>query len=175
MASPRLIILSDLFGLTESEWLDRYIEYFHDKFEIKVYDSRLLAGIDTSITDQRTLHSQFLDFGISAAVDSLSKLEFIPDAILGFSIGGTIAWQYACAIKLDCELICLSATRLRYEIDRPKGKVKLIYGSEDNYKPSAEWINKMQLEEVEIIENERHELYMNPSPQLLQSLKLFLD
>ena len=108
-----------------------------------------------SSIDQR--HQYLVEEGINKAVKKLLPMsEF--DMVFGFSVGGTIAWK-ACVEGMSCnKLVCVSSTRLRYEINRPKVLVKLIFGENDEYKPKLEWFDRMKLDR-ELYPNGGHEFY----------------
>lgn len=90
---PRLLILSDLFGGKDPEWVKIYTDLLKSKFEIQYYDVVELANIDSDNFIESEIHNQFLNGGIDKAVQNLLQLETEKVIILGFSIGGTIAWN----------------------------------------------------------------------------------
>ena len=122
------------------------------------YDSCVLADIDKSEYSEEKLHDQFITGGIVKAVENLLKKEKESTIVLGFSIGGTIAWK-ACKSGLKTQrLIAISSTRLRYETQKPSGVIDLIYGEKDTYKPDNNWFEKLEIR-TEIYKNEGHEVY----------------
>ena len=66
-------------------------------------------------------------------------------SVLAFSVGGTIAWRAALSGLPVDQLFAISATRLRYEAEKPNCELRLWYGALDPYQPNAEWYEKMQL------------------------------
>lgn len=142
----RLLILSDLWGFDGAAYLDLYLTELEPHFDsIQVYDSCILSELPQHQDSQEERHQHFVAGGIERAVGRLIEAEKEAKTVLAFSIGGTIAWRAALAgIPLDL-LFAISATRLRYEVERPDCKIKLWYGSLDPYQPSAEWYEKMQL------------------------------
>lgn len=154
----RLIILSDLWGVRKSAWLNNYTNILNDRFDIQYYDSCILGEIDISDYNGENLHQQFVNGGIEIAVDNMMKLEKDPIDVFAFSIGGVIAWKFGIRSDNLKTLTCVSSTRLRKEIKRPKGRVDLYYGNEDDYKPSQEWLDDMNVH-YEIILNRGHDLY----------------
>ena len=158
---PRLLILSDLWGIQKSEWIRYYYESLSSVFEIKYYDCCELGEVDKTDLSEENLHSQFVDRGIEIAVRKLLELETESVNILAFSIGGTIAWK-AGLHGLNIEnMYAISSKRLRYETDKPEGFIKLFYGEKDSFKPNTDWFERMKLK-FEIVKNEGHQLYQNP-------------
>jgi len=155
---PRLIILSDLWGKYRSDWIITYTKSLNQKFDIKYYDCCELGKIDTSIYSQDAIHKQFIKSGIEIAVKRLFELEKGKINILAFSVGGVIAWK-AGLIGLEIETFyAVSSTRLGNEIKKPKGNIKVFYGSEDKYRPQIDWSKNLNIA-CQIIGNKNHEMY----------------
>ena len=149
---PRLIILSDLWGKENSDWVCDYVEQLKGTFEIQYYDCCYLGGIDSTNYTEENLHSQFINGGIEKAVERLLEAEKNQIDVLAFSIGGTIAWK-ATLKGLDVRhLLAVSSTRLRYEENIPNGVIKLYYGGNDINKPNSIWFEKHSIN-FEIIKN----------------------
>jgi dienelactone hydrolase len=157
MVKPRLLILSDLFGGT-TDWLKCYTDLLKPKFEIQYYDVLELAEIDSDNLTENEIHNQFLIGGIDKAVEYLLKLETKEVAVLGFSIGGTIAWKASIKGLNVTHLFAVSSTRLRYEVKAPNGNIKLYFGKKDPNKPNSKWFMDFNLEN-EILVNQDHQLY----------------
>jgi len=164
MIKPRLILLSDLFG-GNPEWIQHYIEILEPKFEIQYYDVLKLAQIDSS-ADEKEIHNQFLNGGIERAVNNLLDYEKGEVAVLGFSIGGTIAWKASLRSLKTSQLIAVSSTRLRFETEIPNCEIKLYFGSNDFNKPNQQWYSDLKLTN-NIFENEDHQLYLKKQNILL--------
>jgi len=81
--------------------------------------------------------------------------------ILGFSIGGYIAWKAALEGLKISNLIAVSATRLRFETIKPDCNIVLIYGAYDSFQPSIDWYNRLELDKI-IYADENHDLYTKP-------------
>ncbi|CAL2106225.1 Alpha/beta hydrolase [Tenacibaculum sp. 190524A02b] len=136
----RLIILSDLWGKQNANWVKNYKELLADTCDIIFYDSCELAEINTSVYEEERLHTQFVNGGIELAVKNLLKLEERkPISILAFSVGGVIAWKYALINKNVNYLCCISSTRLRYEVAKPTCYIDLLYGTKDTFIPNEKW------------------------------------
>lgn len=154
----RLIILSDLWGEEKSDWVKHYTSTLEAYFDVKYYDSCVLGEVDKSIYSEKNLHQQFISGGIEKAVANILKKETENTYILGFSIGGLIAWK-ACNSGLKMQrFIAVSTTRLRYETQKPSGEIELFYGEEDPYKPDSNWFKKMEIKEL-FYKHETHEFY----------------
>lgn len=156
----RLIILSDLWGDTNDEWMAAYTEALRDQFSIIYYDARQLAEIDPELNQESDIHSCFVNGGVEKAVDNLLSLERHSVTVLAFSVGGTIGWKAALkGLKVDT-LYAISSTRLRYESQRPNCKTMLFYGERDVYKPGQSWFNEQGITPI-ILEGVGHDLYVN--------------
>ncbi len=162
MKKDQLIILSDLWGKQKSDWIHTYRDILAPYFEISYYDCCVLGKINTLPYTEKDLHQQFINGGIATAVTALLALEKEPIDVLSFSIGGTIAWKAALAGLEFKNLYAVSATRLRYETQKPKGNISLFYGEKDEFAPDKTWCNTMQLE-PKIIANTSHNCYTDSS------------
>ncbi len=142
----KLILISDINGLENSKWMNLYEEILSKEFEISTYCSLKLSEINGDQTKEE-IHTQFVNGGIERASQNLVKLESESESvtIVAFSIGGAIAWKSALkGMKLDY-LYAVSSTRLRKEVDKPKGELKLIYGENDLHKPEDKWYQQMEI------------------------------
>tara|TARA_R110002050_G_scaffold141251_2_gene266342 strand:+ start:45394 stop:45936 length:543 start_codon:yes stop_codon:yes gene_type:complete len=158
MMKNRLLIISDLWGNERAAWMEYYMPPLSAYFEVVFYDACKLGEVDTSIYTEENLHSQFVKGGIEQAVNKLVELEKNPVYILAFSIGGTIAWQFGLKGGRIEMLFCISATRLRKEVVKPKGRISLWFGSNDTYRPSIEWQTRMDQKCIEFSER-NHDFY----------------
>ncbi|PIF32625.1 hypothetical protein CLU81_3173 [Flavobacterium sp. 9] len=156
---PRLLILSDLFGGDNPEWIQQYIDLLKFKFEIQYYDMLKLVSIDSVNLSESDIHAQFLNGGIDKAVEALLNLEKEKVSVLGFSIGGTIAWKAALKGLNVLNLFAVSSTRLRYETESPNCELKLYFGEKDPNKPDSQWYLDLNLEH-EIFKGNNHQLYL---------------
>jgi hypothetical protein len=159
MVKPRLLILSDLFGGKNPEWLKIYMNLLQSKFEIQYYDVLELANIDSDNFIESEIHNQFLNGGIDKAVQSLLQLETGKIVVLGFSIGGTIAWKTSLKGLNITHLFAVSSTRLRYETEVPDGIIKLYFGEKDPHKPNPKWFLHLNVDN-KILEDNNHQLYL---------------
>ena len=156
---PKLLILSDLFGGENPEWIKGYTNVLESKFVIQYYDVLELANIDASNLSEIEIHDQFLDGGIEKVVKKLLKLETDEVIILGFSIGGTIGWKASLSgLKTTC-LFAISSTRLRYETETPNCEMKLYFGEKDPNKPNSKWFLDLNIKN-KILKNQNHQLYL---------------
>jgi hypothetical protein len=156
MNKPRLILLSDIFGNSKGSWMDEYRSILTPHFQLIEYDSRVLAEITT--LDQKQIHSEFVNGGIERAVQNLLRLESDGASVLGFSVGGTIAWKYALEIEHNISLHLVSATRLRNETEKPSSNIHLYFGELESNGPTQAWFENFHLIPT-ILEKEDHECY----------------
>jgi len=164
--SNRLIIISDLWGFANAQWISVYTNVLDANYKIELYDARALAEVDQSLTEQSLIHKKFVDGGIDTAVGNLLTAEQGSVSVLAFSIGGTIAWKAALnGLKID-HLYAVSATRLRLETQKPNGKVSLFYGDHDINRPDENWFKMLMLDPV-IFKQAEHNLYEN-TPRALE-------
>lgn len=154
----KLIILSDLWGFSNTNWIENYLEILQSNFIVKCYDSCQLGAIDITNLTEAEIHTEFINNGIDTAVKNLISLEKESINILAFSIGGTIAWKAGLAgLKIN-DLHAISSTRLRLETEKPNCKIHLTYGENDKFKPNSEWFKKMDMECI-IVKNGNHLCY----------------
>jgi hypothetical protein len=154
----RLIILSDLWGKYNAEWVKTYEEILKPFYEIQFYDCCELGEVNTSDFSEGKLHEQFINGGIETAVDQLIHLENSKVDVLAFSIGGTIAWKSALKGLVVGNLFAVSSTRLRYELEEPNCEIRLFFGEKDSNKPNEDWFNKSRID-YEIIQGKGHNMY----------------
>lgn len=155
----KLLILSDIHGFQNCNWIEGYVKQLSPIFDIKLYDVKELAGIEkNSLNSIDEVHRQFVVFGIEKAVSNLITKEKERTTVLAFSIGGTIAWKGALNGLPVTQMVLVSSTRLRFEKEKPNCKIQLIYAEDDVYKPNNDWANKLGLE-LKIIENKGHDFY----------------
>lgn len=166
MAKPKLLILSDLFGGKNPEWIKRYTDLLESKFDIQYYDVLELANITVSDLTEIDIHNQFLNGGIDKAVENLLNQEKEKVTVLGFSIGGTIAWKASLKGLNISQLFVVSSTRLRFETEIPNCKIKLYFGKKDLNMPNSKWFSDLKISN-QIFENQDHELYLEKKNTLL--------
>lgn len=78
--------------------------------------------------------------------------------VLGFSMGGFIAWKASLLGLKTTHLFAISATRIRYETQKPDCTISLFYGSDDVTTPNKTWLKQMELDAT-FYPNEGHEMY----------------
>lgn len=142
---PRLLILSDLFGGKNPKWIKLYSEILKSKFDIQYYDVLELGNINLGNFTKSDIHNQFLNGGIDEAVENLLDYEKGEVAILGFSIGGTIAWKASLKGLNISQLVAVSSTRLRFETKIPECKIKLYFGEKDLNMPNSKWFSDLKI------------------------------
>lgn len=154
----RLIVLTDLWGKSKSDWFVQYEAILKSHFDIVYYDCCNLAAIDMSNPTEDKIHQQFTNGGIERAVKTLLEIEKKNVDVLGFSIGGLIAWKAALEGLKVRSLFALSSTRLRYEENPPKCAINLYYAENDKYIPTTDWFKKLNID-VNIFQNQDHYFY----------------
>lgn len=169
----RLIVLSDLWGKSKSDWFAQYETILKSQYEIIFYDCRELAEIHLSDLTEDQIHQQFTNGGIEKAVKALIENEKETVDVLGFSIGGLIGWKTIFeGLKVE-NLFALSATRLRYEKQHPNCKINLFYAENDQYKPDEEWFTELEIE-MNIYKNQEHYFYSNKEI-VMEVTKVIID
>lgn len=147
-----------MWGKEKSEWFLHYIQVLEKYFNVRFYDCRELANIPGNKLSDTKLHTQFVNGGIERAVEKLLQIENEAFVVLGFSVGGYIAWK-ACLSGFKTQyLFAVSSTRLRYETEKPPVRFELFYGENDLFKPEKKWFQQMKIKENSY-PNEEHELY----------------
>ena len=142
---PKLLILSDLWGKQKMAWLTQYIEQLENEFKVVFKDCRELGQVDTTIHEEKGLHESFVNGGINRAVSTLSADHIEYAALLGVSIGGTIGWKaISQGLKVQ-RYYGVSATRLRYETEKPDVPIWLYYGQNDPFISDTEWLKAMDI------------------------------
>lgn len=156
MESP-IILISDLHGNTPHEKLTSFL----GGWKIQAFDSRQLAHLPMDLFgNKEAIHRAFTAFGIErAAKQLLIELSLgLNPIVVGFSVGGVIAWRAALRGLPIRKLILFSATRLRYETQRPNCPIGLYYGQKDAYQPSAAWAAHLGLDK-KVIADVGHDFY----------------
>lgn len=155
---PTLVILLDLLSTEEENWIDLYFEELEGFYNIYIYTPRFLAGIPYDKQDKEQLHKEFVNGAIEKAVNRLIEMFQDTISVLGFSIGGTIAWKANLkGLKVN-QLICVSATRLRNETEKPDAHIDLYFGENDKDQPNSTWFKTLNIK-PHTIENQGHEIY----------------
>lgn len=156
----KLIILSDLWGKGKSGWINHYITILQNHFEVIFYDCCELADIDLSNYSEDEIHDQFINGGIDRAVNEILRKENGPMDVLGFSIGGLIAWKAILKGLNVQSLTAVSTTRLRYENKRPECIIYAFFGENDKFKPGIDWFQMLRVEK-NIYKKAEHNFYCN--------------
>ncbi len=154
----RLLIISDLYGYQDCHWIDMYINQLESSFSIKLIDAPEIAEVDSSSKEKSIMHQQFLQYGINHAVTKLKDMIDKEDTILGFSIGGYLAYLALTKGAVAKQLIAISPTRVRQEERSPACATHLIFGQQDPFIPSESWLKKSPCT-ITIKQDAGHELY----------------
>lgn len=154
----RLVILSDMWGTKRGMWITSYLGRLREYYDIAFYDSQQLANIKVTINSDENVGNEFDSGGIATAVAHLLKNEKVPSHYLTFGAGGAIAWKAALKGVPMKSLYAISSSRLGLETQLPLVNIKLLYGENDEYKPSQEWMDLVGVNN-EIIQGFGHDLY----------------
>lgn len=155
---PILYIILDMLSTDFETWFDLYFEQLEPMYNIFTYTPRTLGEIDLNITAKDEIHSEFIHGGIEKAVEKLNSMVTKEAIVLGFSIGGTIAWKASLKNKNIKELFLISPTRVRLEPKKSSSKINLYFGEDDVYKPNKDWFQKMNINPI-LIDKSDHEMY----------------
>lgn len=153
----RLILISDINGLGNSPWIKDYESVLRNEFQVVKYCSLELANIPSNLTQDET-HNQLVNGGIDLAVKNIIELEPNAVTVIGFSVGGSIAWKAGLQGLAIASLYAVSSTRLRKETHKPIGELKLIFGEDDAFVPSEKWYHDMEII-PRILPDEGHNFY----------------
>jgi len=156
--AERLVVISDMWGVKKGLWITSYLGYLQQYYTIVFYDSQQLAYMDLPVQSEKNIHNAFVNGGIDMAVAHLLKKEKEASHYLAFSTGGTIAWKAGLEGLPMKSLYAVSPTRIRMEDKKPNIPLNLIYGKNDEYRPSNKWSNKVGVD-MEVIEGFGHTLY----------------
>lgn len=156
--AERLVIVSDMWGTKKGLWITSYLGYLQQYFDIVFIDCQQLANIHLEVNTEENVHNAFVNGGIETAAAHLLRRETVPSHYLAFSTGGTVVWKAALMGLPIKSLYAVSATRIRLEDSKPCIPTTLLYGSNDEFVPSKEWLQKMEVK-AEIIKNFGHTLY----------------
>lgn len=140
-----------MWGSKQGLWITSYLGYLQQYYDITFYDCQHLANINVAIDSAENVNKEFVNGGIETAVAHLLTKETEPSNYLAFSTGGTIVWKAALRGLPMKSLYAISSTRLRLENERPQGDIKLLYGENDEFKPSQEWLGIMGVDTEKVI------------------------
>lgn len=166
-----LVIVSDLWGVRKSDWLDSFKSHLSTNYTISFLDACSLGELDIGEYKEKNLHHQFIEFGIEKAVAKLLAFQNKSSLFIGCSVGGVILWKAALSgLPID-KLITISSTRLRKETASPKCDFQLYFGKNDPYKPSTEWLNQIGRGQCNLLKG-GHEIYKNEASinQIIEDL-----
>jgi len=155
----RLLLISDLWGFNNCDWIQLYIDKLVSDFDLTLFDCHIQSEIPHSLTSEKEIHQYFTTDGIKICTEKLRNCITKKTSVLAFSIGGTIAWKTALKNIQFNTLYTVSSTRLRLENKRPSGNIRLFYGTEDNYRPSDAWFKQNNISYT-LFQGKKHNLYM---------------
>ena len=100
------------------------------------------------------------------------KGNYVDFNIIGFSIGGTIGWKHALHHSIE-KLICVSATRLRFESKRPPCPISVCYGENDINQPNPRWYDLFDPALSKLVIEGDHSIYKND--EMVEKIVRFLN
>lgn len=155
----RLLLISDLWGFQNSDWLELYLGQLEQHFEVSIFDCYVQSDIDLTLTSETAIHQYFIKQGMTICSEKLAEITQNKTSILAFSIGGTIAWKTALkGIQFNL-FFAVSSTRLRLENKRPTGNIHLFYGTHDNSRPTDAWFTENNISYT-LFNDKKHNLYI---------------
>ncbi|WP_072680303.1 dienelactone hydrolase family protein [Arcobacter sp. LA11] len=116
----RILILADIFGIESipTELITK------DTFILEPYK------INKSVTNETLLYNAFIE---KSGHDNYFQIaykktiELKPDIVIGFSIGGSIAWRLS-NFKISSKIICFYPSQIRNHLDIvPKVKTTIVF------------------------------------------------
>lgn len=141
-SKPPLWILSDMWGWSNALWKELYLTEFAPYFELSFIDVRTLAQIPKNLTDEQSMHEYYLEYGIDQCLEHLAP-QLIPGlSVIGLSIGGYIAWRLSTLQQSRLRVVCISTTRLRYELPKDIQLHFLVFGVNDPFRPDDQWMTQ---------------------------------
>ena len=155
---PKLLILSDMWGLDRCEWIKQYVELLDPIFSILLYDSRALGDVRVADAAEEDIHAAFIAAGVDTAADKLLEMEPGKVDILAFSMGGSIAWKAGLKGMHIGHLFAVSSTRLRLQTEKPDCRIQLFNGTDDPFHLKPSWFEKLKLDPP-LMENGGHDFY----------------
>ncbi len=153
----RLCVVTDIHGFpAPAECLSSSLQSSPDVVRFALND---LCG-QPELSGEALHQHLFTEDGISEVVRTL-RYELKGDLFgLGYSAGGTAIWRAAKAGLQFRGIFCVSSTRLREEssISMPN---HVFFGSEDNNRPSAEWLSTVPFRQT-VFPGAEHTYYLQP-------------
>lgn len=171
MPSNKVLILSDMHGIPSGN--NYYINETISLCKKMGYESIVCSSIELADINSATLepiHTAFVRGGIEKAANKLCDLSDTFSAVIGFSVGGTILYKaLQKKPQLTDTLICVSATRLRFEKERAPCRTIAIYGDRDEHIPAQGWEKIIQCE-LHLIADATHDFYKTQKLQYALSI-----
>ncbi len=161
----RALFISDMDGLqnenskVDVSYIDTTSLFLEGLgYQVDLMSSLALANIDPDMSNDER-HPQFVEHGIETAVTKIVTNDIHYALAVGFSMGGTLLWKAVTRGFSVGGIVCISATRLRYESQAttPVPSV-LIFGDSDPFAPSATKCQQLGGQLV-TVNNSGHEFY----------------
>ena len=156
--TERLVVLSDIWGAKKGMWITSYLGYLQQYFEIVYYDTQQLAGIEIVNYTPDEVGTALNNGGLETAISQLRIKEQIPSHYLSFCCGGLIAWKAALEGIPMKSLFAVSPLNIHLENERPDIPVTLLYGENQEDRPTQEWADHMNVP-IEVVPKFGRQLY----------------
>jgi carboxymethylenebutenolidase len=165
-ATAGIVIVQEIFGVNQHirDVADRYAEEGFVVIAPALFD-RIERGVDLNYDaeDRQRAMGMLKSFEMDRAVDDIAAaVQFVRGfghlkvGVVGFCLGGTVAWVAASRLRIDAAVGYYGGRIAQYVKERPKAPVMLHFGALDDHIPQSE---------IELIEKEhpRVQIFHYPS------------
>lgn len=156
--ADRLVVISDIWGAKKGMWITSYLGYLQQYFDIVYYDSQQLADIDIVNYTPEEVTQALEQGGMDTAITQLLMKERVPSHYLSFCCGGLIAWKAALKGLPVKSLYAISPMNIHLETVRPDVPVTLLFGENQEDRPSEAWADQMNVP-IEVVPKFGRQLY----------------
>jgi carboxymethylenebutenolidase len=165
-ATAGVVIVQEIFGVNKHirDVADRYAEEGFVVIAPALFD-RIERGVelDYGPEDRQRAMGMLKSFNMDRAVDDIAAaVQFVRGfghlkvGVVGFCLGGTVAWVAASRLRVDAAVGYYGGRIAQYVKERPKAPVMLHFGDLDDHIPQSD---------IELIEKEhpRVQVYHYPA------------
>ncbi len=132
----KILILTDIFGKNS----------IPKELQLKTITIYEPYEIDNKIADENKLYKKFIDnCGHERYFQQVYKkvMELKPDIIIGFSIGGSVAWRLS-NLNISSKVVCFYPSQIRNHLDIiPKVDTTIIFPKKEKHFNLEEIIQKL--------------------------------
>jgi carboxymethylenebutenolidase len=147
-ATAGLVIVQEIFGVNQHirAVADRYADEGFVVIAPALFD-RIERGVDLSYGPEDTQRAMGMlkDFSMDRAVDDMAAaVQFLRGfghlkvGVVGYCLGGTVAWVSAARLRIDAAVGYYGGRISQYIGERPKAPVMLHFGDQDDHIPQSE-------------------------------------